>query len=205
MPYRFTRDKLRPGAYHVYNRASDGEWLFRDDDDRRQFEHFIDRHLSRHERRDERGRAYTQLRDEVRMNARNLLYTHFHLVLWQRIPGGIERLMSRVLAAYSRYFHRRHGTSGPFYDGPYRARRIESPAQFRWRVGYVHDNHKREGVRWKFSTHSQLLVPAEASDALDAASTLKLFGGPDGYLAYMDKRAQRQALDHELRFEASLF
>lgn len=205
MAYRYTRDKLEPGAYHVFNRARDGIWLFREDADRRQFEYLIDRHLSTTVRRDARGRPYAHLRDEVRLNARNLLYTHFHLVLWQRVSGGIERLMSRVLAEYSRYFHRKYGTSGYLYFGEYRARRIESRAQFRWRVGYVHGNHRGEGLDWPFSTHRALLHPDEAPSALDASSTLRQFGGADGYLDYMAKRATREALDQELRFEASLY
>lgn len=205
MAYRYTRDKLQPGAYHVYNRARDGVWLFRDDADRREFEYLIDRHLSAVPRHDKRGNPYVSLRDEVRMNARNILSSHFHLVLWQRIPGGIERLMSRVLASYSRYYHREYGTSGALYRGEYRARRIEDPAQFRWRVGYVHDNHKRLGLDWEFSTHKQFVNSELATSALEVRSTLKLFGGLDGYLSYTDKRAQRQALDAELRFEASLY
>lgn len=205
MAYRYPRDKLGIGAYHVFNRARDGMWLFRDHADRRQFEYLIDRHLSSVPRHDSRGRPYVHLRDDVRLNARNLLYTHFHLVLWQRIPGGIERLMSRVLAEYSRYYHRRYGTAGYLYAGEYRARRIESRAQFRWRVSYVHANNKRAGLDWPFSTHRALLHPDEAPSALDANSTLKVFGGAAGYLDYMKKRATREALDQELRFEASLF
>lgn len=202
--YRYTRDKLAPGAYHVYNRARDGLRLFRDDADRRQFEYLIDRHISEVVRFDDRGKPYAWLRDEVRMNARNLMYTHFHLILWQRVPGGLDRLMSRVLSSYSRYYHRRYGTDGPLYEGEYRARRIESPAQFRWRVSYVVANHQRLGVDWPFSSHGQLIEPEGASSALDARATLKLFGGTNGYLEYMRKRGRRQALDAELRFEDAL-
>lgn len=206
MAYRYTRnDKLALGAHHVYNQARDGLWMFRDNDDRDYFQFLIDRHISAKPRFDQRGRPYVHLRDEVRMNARNLLYSHFHLVLWQRVPGGIERLMSRVLSRYSMHYNAKYGTSGYLYRCEYRARLIESPAQFRWRVGYVHDNHEKKGVAWKYSTHSQLIVPSEAASALDVDATLKLFGGVDGYLAYMAKRAQRKSLDRELRFESSLY
>lgn len=86
---------------------------------------------------------------------------HFHPVLWQKVAGGIDRLMRRVTAGYVRYFHRRYGTSGPMFAGEYRARRLDGLKTFMWRVG-----------------------------------------GVDGYFEYMRKRAERNALDEELRIDS---
>lgn len=205
MAYRYTTDRREPGAYHVFQRARDGIWLFQDDEDRRLFESLIDRHLSPLQQRDRRGRPYAQLRDEVRLNARNILSSHFHLILWQRIACGIERLMGRVLSTYTRHHHDKYGTSGPLFAGPYRARRIESPKSFMRRVGYVHDNHRREGLEWRFSTHRAYIDPRHAPGALDVESALKVFGGRAAYLDYMSKRGERNTLDAELRREDPLF
>lgn len=112
MAYEYSRDRYRPGSYHVFNRAINGRALFRDDDDREAFSDMLARHLSSAPSSDIRARPYACLRDEVSMFARNLLTTHFHLGLAQKKPGGMENLMQRVLAAYTRRFHRKHGTSG---------------------------------------------------------------------------------------------
>lgn len=205
MAYKHTRDRRQPGAYHVFNRARDGLWLFRDDDDRRHFENLIDRHISSKPRVDRRGRPYAWLREEVRMNARCLMYTHFHLILWQRVPGGIDRLMRRVIATYTRYYNNKYGTSHALFEGEYRARRLQSPSEFRWCVGYVHDNHKSEGLIWPFSTHRFYLDPDDAPSALEVGPALRLFGGTDGYRRYMAERAERQALDRKLRTDDRLF
>jgi hypothetical protein len=197
---RYTRDKLLTGAYHVYNRARDGMWLFRDDEDRRYFEYLVDRHISSVPRFDRYHRPYVWLRSEVTMHARNLLYTHFHLILLQLVPGGMDRLMTTVLSIYSRYYNAKYGTTGYLFEGEYRARRIDSPSLYRWCVGYVHDNHDKEGVDWEFSTHRYFADPDEAPDSLVVASALKQFGGRDPYLDYMEKRSRRQDLDAELRF-----
>lgn len=204
MPYKYTSQGQSPGAYHVFNRARDGIWLFRDDEDRRHFERLINRHLSAVPQLDSRGRPYESLRDEVRMCARNVLSSHFHLILWQKVPGGIDRLMNRVLAAYTRYYHRKYGTSGPLYAGRFRRRMIESDKSFMWRVGYVHDNHKREGLDYRFSTH-KLLISGDAPSWLEAEATLKVFGGLSNYQRYMEKRIQRNTLDDQLRQDGTLF
>lgn len=199
MAYRYTSDRSQLGAFHVFNRARDGIWLFRDDEDRAQFEWMIARHLSPAGHSDRRGRPYTCLADEVSLNALNLLTTHFHNVLRQKRHGGIEHLMGRVLAAYTRYYHRKYGTSGPLFAGPYRARRIESPNSFKWRMAYVHDNNKRDGPCSKYSTHRYYLEPATAPDWVDTRSALRVFGGERAYVEYMEEYAKRKSLDRALR------
>lgn len=201
MAYRYTRDREFIGAYHSFHKGLNGMAIFRDDDDRKMFEWMIQRHLSTVPHKDQRGREYVSLRHEVRLVARNLMTTHFHLILWQKVPGGIDRLMRRVMASYVRYFHRKYGTHGPMFAGEYRARRLDGPKTFMWRVGYVHDNHKRLGVDYKFSTHALYLNPEAAPSWLEVGPTLKIFGGVDGYLEYMRKRAERNALDAELRID----
>lgn len=202
MAYRYTRNREIPGAYHLFHKGLNGMAIFRDDTDRRTFEGMIQRYLSSVSAKDERGREYASLRGEVRMIARNPLTTRFHLILWQGVPGGIDRLMRRVLAGYVRYFHRKYGTSGPLFAGEYRARRLNGPRTFMWRVGYVHDNHKRLGVDYQFSTHGLYLEPDAAPTWLEVDATLRVFGGLDGYLEYMRKRAERNALDDELRIDS---
>lgn len=185
MPYLYSRSRWLPGVYHVWARAVDGAWLFRDDDDRRHFEFLVDRHLSTVQRFDRRGRPFAWLRTSVLLCAHNLLSSHFHMVLWQRTEGGIEDLMSRVLPAYVRYYHRRYGTSGPLIEGGFRAREIRGRKSFLWRVAYVHNNHKRMGTDWPFSTHRRLIAE-EPPGWLEATRVLEAFGGRSEYLRYMD-------------------
>lgn len=199
MSYRHTRDRYVPGTYHVFKRRNNGLPMFRDDQDRRTFEEMMNRHLSKIPHTDRRGRRYRSFYGQLEMCARNLLTTHFHLVFIQKEPGAIEQLMQRVMTAYTRYYNRRHGAEGPLYEGRYCSRRMEGLKSFRWRVGYVVDNHKAKGVDWKFSTHHRM-VGADTPSWLAAETTLRLFGGLDGYLDYMRKRRYRAALDEELRY-----
>ena len=205
MAYRNVSDRLKLGAHHVYNRARDGASLFGDNEDRAYFAWLIDRHLSSGVRRDRRGRPYACLAELVTMNARCILTSHYHLILWQKIPGGIEQLMCRVQATYTRYHHRKYGGSGPLFDGPYRSRHLDSPKQFKWALAYVHDNHKRLGVDYRFSTHGAFVDPELAPGSLDLEPALRVFGGRKAYLRYIEQRALRDDLDAELRREDPLF
>jgi hypothetical protein len=187
MPFLFSSDRRLPGVYHVWGRARKGQWLFRDDEDRQHFEHLINRHLSSVEHRDKRGRIVVCLRGLVRLCARNLLFSHFHLVLWQRQPGGIESLMKRVLVAYARYHHDKYGTSGQLLEGNYRARRITDRSSFCWRIAYVHFNRKSEGLDWRFSTHRWFAGDDDPPSWIEVDATLERFGGRAEYLRYLEQ------------------
>lgn len=201
MAYRYTRDRLEPGTYHVFNQAFPGVRLFRDDEDRRTFESMINRHLSKVLQTDDRGRPYFCLRDEVRMSARNVLTTHYHLVLIQKVPGGIAALMRRVMPAYTRYYHRKYGTSGPLCAKEYSAIKIVGKKSLKYRIAYVNANHKRLREGYEFSTHPLMLDPDDAPTWLEVGPTLRVFGGLDGYLEYMRDYNERRDLDDHLRIE----
>lgn len=198
MPSRNTRKSAEPGSFHVYNRGRKGAPIFRDDADRDKFKDLLVSHLSAVAHFDSRGRPVKSLRDEVSLVAMCLMTTHFHLVLWQRVPRGMERLMRSVLVAYTSYFNRRHGTSGSLFAGEYRARQLEDAKDFMWAVGYVHDNHA-SGLDYRYSTHGRYLRADHSASWLDVEASLSVFGGRAAYRRYMQKRADRAALDDELR------
>lgn len=206
MPYPDTRGRRHMrGAFHVFNRARDERPMFLDDDDRLVFEDMMNRHLCARPRFDSRGRQYENLRDEVRLYARCLPTSHFHNVLEQLQPGGMDNLMRRTIGPYVQHFNARHRMRGEMFPGPYRAKSIETPEQFRWRLAYVHDNHKREGLDYRFSTHRLFLDPDDSPPWLEAQPALDVFGGLDGYLGYLNARETRTRLDRILRgplFEA---
>lgn len=201
MPHRYSRERNLPGAYHVFNQGLGGMAVFRDDEDRQTFAWMIDRHLTSSPGHDLRGREFVNLRDKVRLNARNLMTTHFHLILWQRVPGGLDQLMRRVGPAYTRYFHRKYGGEGPIFRERYRARRLDDPQTFKWRIYYVHSNHSRLGLEWPHSTHRFYLEPDDAASSLDVESALKVFGGVPQYVEYLAQCAERSSLDARLRLE----
>ena len=196
--YEHTRDRHEPGVYHVYNRASNGRKLFRDDEDRELFVDIVNRHLTKSVQFDQRGRPYANFHTDLAMQARNLLTTHYHLVLDQVTPGSICALMRRVIAPYTRHYNVKYGTKGSLFDHEYCSRRIKDRKSHMWRIAYVNDNHSTLGLEHPFSTHSLMLDPDPPS-WIDARSALATFGGRDNYLAYLNDREIRNRLDLALR------
>lgn len=184
MPSRNTRKPKQLGTFHVYNRGRNDRPIFIDDEDRDKFADLLKHHLG----------------DRIALHATCLMTTHFHLLIWQKQLGALERLMTEVLRVYVRYFNARHGTKGPLFAGPYRARPIESSKDFMWCVGYIHDNHP-SGLDYRHSTHRYFLDAADAPGWLDVESALSVFGGLPAYLEYLGKRELRAELDRELRWE----
>lgn len=201
MAYLYSRDRAEPGFYHCWNRGIGGSAVFRDDEDRKTFEWMINRYLNEIPLRDARGKPYRNLRNSVRLNARAVLTSHYHLILRQLLPGGIDSMMRGVGTSYTRYFHKKYGGEGAIFPAEFRARRIDGPKSFMWRVAYVHDNHKRLGLDYRFSTHGLYLAPQAAPSWLDVETTLRVFGGRSNYLAYMKARQTRNELDARLRLD----
>jgi hypothetical protein len=163
--------------------------MFIDDADRDTFLWMIWRHLTVTPTFDAGGRPYRPLGDQVTVLAFALMTNHFHLVLRQLRPRGVETLMHRSMSSYVRYFNRRRGDSGAMFDGRFRAalkadRRSQLNA-----IAYVHDNHGLS-CNCKYCSHRyyddpEAPVPSWVSSGLG----LELFGGPEQYRSYRVMRA----------------
>lgn len=126
----------------------------------------------------------------IEVNASCMMTTHYHLIITQHRAGDLEGFMTALMSRYVRYFNRRHGLRGSLFAGPYRARRLISPKDLCWAIGYVHDNHP-DGPDWRFSTHRAYLDPDQRPGWLHGEPALKLFGGVEGYKEFMRARAER--------------
>jgi hypothetical protein len=192
MPRRNTRKPRRRRLfYHVYNRARDGRLMFMDDLDRAKFLSLFHRYLSTEECCDPFGRPFAKLFSKVHLITFALMPNHFHLIVFQLVPGGLEDLMARVMNAYVKYFNARHGTSGPMFDGEYRADpKFDRRAQLN-AIAYVHDNH---ADRCRCSFCGQRFFASERLEPpswLNVDRGLTLFGDRPAYRRF---RRARHAL-----------
>mgnify|MGYP000038247142 CR=1 FL=1 len=69
-----------------------------------------------------------------------LMQNHFHILVYEKEEGGITKLMSKVLTAYSMYFNKRYERSGPLFMHPFRAQYISEDNQYTWIFEYIHMN-----------------------------------------------------------------
>lgn len=77
----------------------------------------------------------------VEILAYSLLDNHFHLLLKQTAPDGISKFMHRLGSGYTTYFNLKHNRSGSLFQGPFKAKHIDSDAYLAHVTAYVHANH----------------------------------------------------------------
>lgn len=76
----------------------------------------------------------------VELLAYSLMPNHFHLVLRQKIDGGISAFMQKLCTAYSMYFNLKHEHSGTLFQGRFKSSHVDNEPYFRWILAYVHLN-----------------------------------------------------------------
>jgi hypothetical protein len=171
VPRRNTIKKLLGGSlYHVYNREASSTPMFLDAEDRRFFRELLRRHLTKGEVKDGRGRAYRNLRSKVRVAAFAICRTHFHLIVFQIEPGGLETLMRSVMNAYVPYFKAKYSRSEPMFVAQYRARPLLTRRDKLNAIAYVNENHGEHCFCESCSHAAYATDGARAPDWLDVRS-----------------------------------
>lgn len=69
-----------------------------------------------------------------------LMPNHFHLLLREKIEGGIARFMQKITTGYTMYFNKRNERSGALFQGTYKATHVHDDRYFRYLVSYIHLN-----------------------------------------------------------------
>jgi REP element-mobilizing transposase RayT len=151
--------------YHVYNRFARGDEVFLRDCEA---EVFVD--LLRRVRE----------RDELTVFAWCLMSGHYHLVV-RAGPAPLSRTLGLVQAAFSQSFNRRHRSTGPMWQGRYKAKLVEDQTYLEQLIAFVHLNPVSAGLvpdpsEYPLSGQRELLTPA-SSGLVDADQTLSIFGG----------------------------
>lgn len=115
--------------YHVYNKGTNGQAVFRDDADYDYFLKLFQRYLGNGSeagvsQKDRFGRPYEKLSEEVELVAYSLSPDHFHLLFFLKQSEGIVRIMRSVMTAYTMYFNAKYDRSGSLCQGVFLARPI---------------------------------------------------------------------------------
>ncbi|KKS96442.1 MAG: hypothetical protein UV73_C0010G0027 [Candidatus Gottesmanbacteria bacterium GW2011_GWA2_43_14] len=77
---------------------------------------------------------------EVTIIAYCLMPNHFHLMLKQEKENGISKFIANICNSYSKYFNTKKTRSGPLFQGPFKAVRVETNEQLLHLSRYVHLN-----------------------------------------------------------------
>lgn len=135
--------------YHVINRGVDGRNIFLDTQDYARFVHdlyefndtapALEFHHAK-SRTANVGRTTSYIRKRlVDIHGWVLMKNHYHLLLSERIEGGVT-LFLRKLSGYARYFNERHGRKGTLFQGRTKKILVGRQDHFLYILHYVHLN-----------------------------------------------------------------
>ncbi len=196
--------------YHVYNRGADKRKVFLETEEYRYFVHLLStlnyarpsRNVARAYRYGIERLSLTPKTEEdllVDVVAFCLMPNHYHLLLKQRVDGGIWRFMHKLGVGYTLFFNQRHKRSGVLFQGRFKRAHVHTDAQLRYIPHYIHMNplplvHKtRAGEHTSRTTAWQSLCDYEWSSLSDHADQARfptivrsteiadLYGGPAAY------------------------
>lgn len=131
--------------FHVLNRGVDGRKIFLDSRDYARFVHdlfeFNDTAPAQeYNRIDNVGRTTSHIRERlVDLHGWTLMKNHFHLLLSERVEGGLT-LFLRKMTGYARYFNERHERKGVLFQARTKKILIERHEHFLYVLHYLHLN-----------------------------------------------------------------
>ena len=134
--------------YHVYNRGVERRTIFMDKDD---YERFVGLlylanatnvlHSSDCQGRSLEERFKLQRESTlVDVGAWCLMPNHFHLLLKEKVVGGISTFMRKLLTGYSMYFNTKYHRTGILFQGRFLAKHLNTDEYLKYQYAYIHLN-----------------------------------------------------------------
>jgi len=161
---RRPRILLAGGIYHVYNRVSRGEHVFRDEGEVDRFEALL---------------AATKKRDDFQILAWCVMSNHYHLAV-RMGEVSLSRSMGHIQHRFSQSYNGRHRVFGPFWQGRYRSRWVGDEEYLRQLIAYIHLNPVtacvvKDAARYRWCGHREVVGRAVGRRLVDVDETLLTF------------------------------
>lgn len=138
-------------VYHVYNRGAHKADVFKNDSDYLRFQALL------HVCNSYEGFKFREIQEKskgdvlfvfslsithelVDVLGYCLMKNHVHLILRPRVEKGVEKFMQKVMTGYSMYANKRYEHSGTMWEGPFRAKHVDSHGYLWQLFAYIHVN-----------------------------------------------------------------
>jgi putative transposase len=142
--------------YHVYNKGIEGKAIFLDEDNIRRFFESLKEfnavdaggglyQVALNQKKVERGTPVrTKLEPDklVHIVAYALAPDHFHLLVEQVVPHGVERFMQKLGNGYTKYFNKQAARRGSLFEGPYKIFHVKDKSELPLLSAYINMNDK---------------------------------------------------------------
>ena len=65
---------------------------------------------------------------------------HFHLLVREKVEGGITKFMGKLSTGYSMYFNKKNERSGALFEGRFKAKHADTDEYLKYLFSYIHLN-----------------------------------------------------------------
>ena len=129
--------------YHIYTRGVDRRIIYGGDPDFLLFQKllFLCNSTMRFDVRElPIGMSVYDIKREetlVYIGAYAQMPNHIHLLLMEKVPGGISKFMSKTLTSYAKVFNAKMGRTGTLLERPFKAKHVDSDGYLANLYGYI--------------------------------------------------------------------
>jgi putative transposase len=131
-----------PGEfYHLHNSGTEKRILFLDEQD---YNHFlflmyICNTIKSIELRNV-GELFERGETIIDIGAFCLMPNHFHILVREKIGGGISKYMLKLMTSYSMYFNKKYKRTGKLYEGVFKSIHSNNDNYLKYLYSYIHLN-----------------------------------------------------------------
>jgi len=185
--------------YHVYSRGNNKELLFKEPSDYNFFLSLFKRYLSKQQSISKARVPYPNYHEIIELNAYCLMPNHIHLLLYQKDPVGIKKLMQSVMTSYSMYFNQKYEHYGSVFQGRYLASMIDKNNYLEHISRYIHLNPKD----YRDYPYSSLQFYSDSKQAewINPKEILSMFNDYTDYLGFLADYEDHRSMLEELKYE----
>lgn len=151
---------LNNGIYHVFDRTIDSRKVFQNQTNASEFLNILKYYrslkanvsFSRYKNLDfqlQKSLLFTlQIKKYfmIEILAFCLMPTHFHILLRQRVEGGVSKYMATLLNSFTRFFNSKNKRKGPIFFPRFRSVSVQTDEQMIHTSRYIHLNPYSSGV-----------------------------------------------------------
>ncbi len=136
--------------YHIYNRGTDKRIIFKHKSDHLRFmvllylcNSNLKVDLGDHLRQ---GRTLSDMFDLDRnetlvdIGTYCLMPNHFHILVKEKMEGGISLFMQKLTTAYSMYFNKKYDRSGTLFQGKFKSKHVAKDNYLKYLFAYINLN-----------------------------------------------------------------
>lgn len=166
--------------YHVICRGNNGEYIFKNDEDKKEYFEIIIRYKKRY---------------GFKLYSYCLMDNHIHMLIEVgEVP--LSKIMQGIQQVYTQMFNKKYNRKGHVFQQRYKAILCNKDNYLLSLIRYIHQNPIRAGIRegfdYPWSSHSQY-IKGQDSELLDVEYVLKIFSKNEKeainiYLEYVEEK-----------------